>query len=450
MVCAVHDTVDDECRWRTRSRRGRAGVPWSQIAVWSVDVRSSSSSRRRCAARAFPAGSSVSAGCSFSRTWPMWWRRCACWWMRPPATPRCASLPGPDGGSASRPRRPGSACPAARGSAADGRPCSGHCDPEPDVVDERSLVDALDDLGEPGALLRGGHRRLRSLRDELRRLRRASAQPLPDLVVEVARTLYLDVEMAARPGVRAVDALVHVDRLVEVAEDFVASGEDPGVMAFLGYLDAAEEQGAVWSRTSPSRTANARCCSPFMPRRGWVRRRGRCRPDPVRLPDRGSASGGLEQADRGAAVPLRGDRAELPTLDVTGVSDQKEDRCGHPVPGRVQETRRRRGAAAGLRRHHPGPHRAAVQQLLVGQRCATARPVGTASCPDRCAGRGPGGRHEAARRRRGQPLTLRRRSASWPRDPLDGRRDAVERGAAMVRAGVRHDPRHRGGAALGR
>ncbi len=35
VVCAVHDTVDDEAAWVATeiARRGRAGVPWSQIAV---------------------------------------------------------------------------------------------------------------------------------------------------------------------------------------------------------------------------------------------------------------------------------------------------------------------------------------------------------------------------------------------------------------------------------
>ena len=58
----------------------------------------------------------------------------------------------------------------------------------------------------------------------------------------VVRSLGLDVELASRPGVQAADALLDVDRLVEVAEEFVASGEDPGLLAFLAYLDTAEER----------------------------------------------------------------------------------------------------------------------------------------------------------------------------------------------------------------
>ncbi|MCY7373323.1 MAG: ATP-dependent helicase [Spirochaetaceae bacterium] len=116
-------------------------------------------------------------------------------------------------------------------------------EPDFDAVDERSLVDALDDLGGPSSAYSAeGHRRLVLLRDELRRLRRRTSSSLPDLVMAVVRALDLDVELASRPGVRAGDALLDVDRLVEVAEEFAAAGEDPGLTAFLAYLDTATER----------------------------------------------------------------------------------------------------------------------------------------------------------------------------------------------------------------
>jgi DNA helicase-2/ATP-dependent DNA helicase PcrA len=121
-------------------------------------------------------------------------------------------------------------------------PAEEAADPEYDVVDERSLVDALDDPGSPGRYSTEGHRRLTALRDELRALRRWTGQPLPELVVAVSSALCLDVELASRPDVRPADALHSVDRFIEVAEEFVASGEDPGLLAFLGYLDTAEER----------------------------------------------------------------------------------------------------------------------------------------------------------------------------------------------------------------
>jgi DNA helicase II / ATP-dependent DNA helicase PcrA len=115
-------------------------------------------------------------------------------------------------------------------------------DPEYDVVDERSLVDALDDPGSPGRYSGEGHRRLIALRDELRVLRRWTGQQLPELVLAVSSALCLDVELASRPEVRPTDALHSVERFIEVAEEFVASGDDPGLLAFLAYLDSAEER----------------------------------------------------------------------------------------------------------------------------------------------------------------------------------------------------------------
>ncbi|MGH3588927.1 MAG: ATP-dependent helicase, partial [Pseudonocardia sp.] len=71
-----------------------------------------------------------------------------------------------------------------------------------------SLVDALDDPGDPAAYSAVGHQRITALRDQLRRLRRFTASALPDLVMSVVRSLDLDVELAARPGVRPADAML--------------------------------------------------------------------------------------------------------------------------------------------------------------------------------------------------------------------------------------------------
>src|SRR5690606_31052623 len=72
---------------------------------------------------------------------------------------------------------------------------------EPDEVDPRGIVDALDALpDEPGWFSPEGERRLRTVAAELRALRLRSAQPLVDLIVDVIRTLGLDIEVAARTG----------------------------------------------------------------------------------------------------------------------------------------------------------------------------------------------------------------------------------------------------------
>ena len=62
-------------------------------------------------------------------------------------------------------------------------------------------------------------------------------ESLPDLVLDVERTLGLDVETAARRGPTG---RANLDRFIDVAAEFAASGESPTLSAFLAYLDAAE------------------------------------------------------------------------------------------------------------------------------------------------------------------------------------------------------------------
>lgn len=105
-----------------------------------------------------------------------------------------------------------------------------------------SLVDALDDLGPPGAYSPEGFRRLARLRDELRGLRAQVGLPLPDLVTEVERVLGLDIEVAARSGLDPVTARADLDAFVDAAATFAGDAEDPTLGAFLAYLKAAEAE----------------------------------------------------------------------------------------------------------------------------------------------------------------------------------------------------------------
>ena len=116
-----------------------------------------------------------------------------------------------------------------------------------DVVDESSLVEALDELppagwvdGDGRALSAPAQQRLRQLSTTLRGLRARTALALPDLVVETERALLLDVELASRPGVRPALARTHLDALAQVASDFAASADRPTLGAFLAWLDAAQ------------------------------------------------------------------------------------------------------------------------------------------------------------------------------------------------------------------
>ncbi|HET9967546.1 MAG TPA: ATP-dependent helicase, partial [Streptosporangiaceae bacterium] len=105
-----------------------------------------------------------------------------------------------------------------------------------------SLVEALDDLGEPAAYSPVGYRRMHALAGELRRLRAHAGRPLADLAAEAERVLALDIEVAARPGVDPVAARADLDAFTDVADAFTGEGAEPTLGAFLAYLAAAQQE----------------------------------------------------------------------------------------------------------------------------------------------------------------------------------------------------------------
>jgi DNA helicase-2/ATP-dependent DNA helicase PcrA len=105
-----------------------------------------------------------------------------------------------------------------------------------------SLVEALDDLGEPSAYSPAGYRRMHALAGELRRLRAHVGRPLADLTAEAERVLALDIEVAARPGVDPVAARADLDAFTDVADAFTGEGAEPTLGAFLAYLAAAQQE----------------------------------------------------------------------------------------------------------------------------------------------------------------------------------------------------------------
>ncbi|HEY3684323.1 MAG TPA: ATP-dependent DNA helicase [Streptosporangiaceae bacterium] len=110
------------------------------------------------------------------------------------------------------------------------------------AAESGSLIDALDDLGEPARYSATGFGRMARLAAEVRGLREQVGQPLPDLVTEVERVIGLDVEVAARPGAEAASARADLDAFADAAARFAGSAEEPTLGAFLAYLNAAEDQ----------------------------------------------------------------------------------------------------------------------------------------------------------------------------------------------------------------
>ncbi len=110
------------------------------------------------------------------------------------------------------------------------------------TADPGSLVEALDDLGDPSAYSAVGHARLAALAAELRALRGHAGRPLPELVAEVERALGLDIEVAARPGADPASSHADLDAFADAAAAFAGDQDEPTLGAFLAYLTAAEAE----------------------------------------------------------------------------------------------------------------------------------------------------------------------------------------------------------------
>ena len=315
-------------------------------------------------------------------------------------------------------------------------------EPEHDVVDERSIVDALDDLGSPDAYSAEGHARLRRLAGELRELRRWTTQPLPDLVAAVARAIGVEVEVAARPGVAPADAAANLDRLVQEAEEFAASGDDPGLPAFLAYLTAAEDQEDGLELDVGEAGADRVQVMTVHAAKGleWDHVVVVGLTETVfPVKNRGVADWTRQEATLPFA--LRGDRDELPRWDWAAAGDLAEAKQSLDA---YREATKERHAIEERRLAYVAMTRARDTLVCSGYWWDDAK-----------AFRGPSDLLEEARAAAvsgaGEvvlwaeqpddgavnPTTAEPTVLPWPGDPLGARREAVESGAALVRDALR-------------
>jgi DNA helicase-2/ATP-dependent DNA helicase PcrA len=328
-------------------------------------------------------------------------------------------------------------------------------EPDPDDVDDRSIIDALDELPPPGkftppGLSSTGHRRLARLAAELRALRSRLGQPLPDLVADVVATIGLDVEVLARGGDLSASR-ANLDRLIDVAAEFAAAGDDVSVAAFLDYLDAAavEERGL-------DRPDEPESTIPELRQGVDVRR------DRVQLLTVHASKGlewdvvcvpglvdnlfpGVRPADvkgwltqRGSLPwPLRGDRDGLPTAHLHGHVDQLEavaaiERFRDEATAHLLREERRLAYVAVTRARSTlictgyrwddtkKPREASTFLVAVHAVCESGR--GAVDCWTALPVDGtPNPMHALG------PVT-----STWPLDPLAVRRPAVEAAAALV------------------
>ncbi|WP_051298718.1 ATP-dependent helicase [Arthrobacter castelli] len=120
---------------------------------------------------------------------------------------------------------------------------------EHDQVDSASLVEALDWLPRDGwtsghgrSLSPEGLGRLHRLRQELNNLRTFIGDDLTTLLSEVERTMLLDIEVAAIPGVSIHYARRHLDAFHDAAAGYIQTAQRMDLLAFLSWLDAAAEE----------------------------------------------------------------------------------------------------------------------------------------------------------------------------------------------------------------
>lgn len=120
---------------------------------------------------------------------------------------------------------------------------------EHDQVDSASLVEALDWLPRDGwisghgrSLSREALDRLHRLRQELNNLRTFIGDDLTTLLSEVERTMLLDIEVAAMPGVSIHYARRHLDAFHDAAAGYIQTAQRLDLLAFLSWLDAAAEE----------------------------------------------------------------------------------------------------------------------------------------------------------------------------------------------------------------
>ncbi|MEB3062127.1 ATP-dependent DNA helicase [[Mycobacterium] zoologicum] len=317
--------------------------------------------------------------------------------------------------------------------------------------DTACLADALADPGPAEGYSAAGHRRIVALAEELRVLRGHLWHPLPDLVAEVRRVLGLDTEVrAGQPVTGEASGTEQLDAFADVVAGYVEPGGGgvASLSGLLGYLAAAADAENGLAPAAPVVAADRVQILTVHAAKGleW---QVVAVPHLVSrvFPSTASRRNWLSDA---AELPplLRGDRARsgdhgVPLLDVEAVTNRKqlqESIEGHQRrldQRRVDEERRLLYVAVTraedtllVSGHHWGSGEATPRgpsefltelKAVLDDSAAAGSPCGTVDqwAPEPAPGEP-------------NPLSEVAVEASWPADPLAGRRSDVERGAALV------------------
>ncbi|HET9256267.1 MAG TPA: ATP-dependent DNA helicase, partial [Pseudonocardiaceae bacterium] len=302
-----------------------------------------------------------------------------------------------------------------------------------DTAEAAGLVDALDSPGDPAHYSEPGYQRLRRLAAELRALRGRITQPLTDLVADAERTLLLDTETLARPGPAG---RAHLDAFADVVADFTAASPLAGLPALLDYLGTAEdtedglEPGEVEVAHDRVQILTVHAAKGLE----WQVVAVPHLVDGV-FPAAKKSSSWLRAVTE-LPVALRGDRADLPDLDLPDGADQAELAeviAAHEAAFDARRlTEERRLLYVALTR---AEHTLLVSGHHWGESGSTARSPSEFLCEIRDIALG----HcvvdqwaPAPDDGESNPLEGVSRQLTWPIDPLGPRREAVTGGAALV------------------
>ena len=324
-------------------------------------------------------------------------------------------------------------------------------------ADTAGLADALADPGPARGYSTEGYRRIAALADELSVLRSHLGHPLPDLVAEVRRLLGVDCEVRATlpavgwTGTEQLDAFADV--VSSYAERAAAATDSVApVVGLLAYLDAA---AVVENGLAPAQIVVAQNRVQVL----TVHAAKGLEWQVVAVPH---LSGGLFPSTAAARtwltdaadLPplLRGDRSTLgvhgvPVLDTSDVTDRKQlsDKISthrrQLEQRRVDEERRllyvaitrsedtlllsgHHWGATGVKPRGPSDFLCELKDII-DQSAAVGEPCGAIE-------------HWAPAPMAGDrnPLRDSVHEASWPIDPLGGRRADVQRGAELVLAAM--------------
>ncbi|GAA4875283.1 ATP-dependent DNA helicase [Saccharopolyspora cebuensis] len=314
-----------------------------------------------------------------------------------------------------------------------------------EAAEQAGLVDALDDPGEPERYSAAGAQRIRRLGKELAALRRRLDQPLPELVADVERSLLLDIESLARP---TSTGRIHLDAFADVVTEFATASPSATLPALLDYLKAAEqaedglEPGEVEVAEDRVQVLTAHAAKGLE----WA---VVAVPHLVRevFPGRKKSSSWLRSVTQ-LPAGLRGDARDLPALDLDRLAGMDRKELTAELDAHEEGFEQRR-LAEERRLLYVAVTRSERTLLLSGHWWSESgtKPKGPSEflleLAETLRGSGAGAIDRWAEQPEedaANPLAEAVRSASWPADPLAGRRPAVTEGAELVRAALAAPP----------